>query len=183
MANLTKPRRWEKISARKIFHCPYLDLYQDRVRNLLGEKTYYYYLKTKPFVAIVPRDQSGHLYLVRQYRYTLHRFTWEVPMGTKQQKESYQQAAQRELFEEASLKAKSWLHLGSNYLTGTLLPNRFHIYLAQGLKPLKKLPDPAEIDAVQKFSLPAVRKMIQKQEIVGAATLASLFTYYLKKIV
>ncbi len=41
---------------------------------------------------------------MRQYRYTLKKYTWEIPMGRKEDKESYLAAAKREFEEETGLK-------------------------------------------------------------------------------
>lgn len=180
MQNPVSPqRRWKKISSQKIFTCSYLTLHRDQVLNLLGKKTYYYYAKTQPFVAIIPVDHDGGIYFVRQHRYTIRKFTWELPMGSKRRGESYLAAAKRELKEEATLTAQSWKCLGWNYVTATLLPNRFYIFLATNLKSLPNNPDPEEIDAVHKFSIPQIKTMIKRQEIISAAVLASLFQYYL----
>lgn len=172
---------WQKISSRHLYHCSYIDFYRDKVINPLDRKTYYYYFKKNPFVGIIPQDEKGSIYLVRQYRYTIRRYTWEIPMGNKRKGESYLAAAKRELSEEASLSASQWTKIGTEYVTATVFPQKFTIFLAQDLKKIDKIPDPAEIERVQKFSLKEIEKMILKNQIVGASVLASLYKYLLKR--
>ncbi|MDD5627279.1 MAG: NUDIX hydrolase [Patescibacteria group bacterium] len=172
-----KTTRWRKISSHKIYSCQYLDLFKDKVINQLGKKVNYYYIRKKPFIAIIPRDVKGNIYFVRQYRYTLKRYTWEIPMGRKEDKESYLAAAKRELAEEACLNAKKWTKIGTEFVTSTAYPQHFWIYLAEDMSPIHKKPDPAEIDRVQKFTPAEIEKMIMKNQILGASILASLYKY------
>lgn len=174
-----KQKPWQKISSRRIYHCAYIDFYRDEVINHLGRKVNYYYFRKTPFVAIIPLDQKGNIYFVRQYRYTLKKYTWELPMGSVNKGEGNLAAAKRELKEETALAAKKWKKIGEEFMTATVYPEHFSIFLAQDLKPTGSLPDPAEIDCVQKFSLKTIKKMIVKKEIVGAAILASLYQYHL----
>lgn len=172
---------WQKISSRHLYHSSYLDLYRDKITDRLGKKANYYYIKKNPFVGIIPEDKKRNIYLVRQYRYTIRKFTWEIPMGSKRQGESYLDCAKRELYEEVSLKARRWTEIGSDYVTATVYPGRFRIYLAQDLEEIDKIPDPEEIDEVKKFSLKEIEKMIKENEIIGASVLASFHKYYLYK--
>lgn len=172
---------WRKISSRKIYSCQYLDLFQDKVINPLGKKVNYYYIQKRPFVAIIPQDEKGNIYFVRQYRYTLKRYTWEIPMGCKENKESYLAAAKRELAEEACLDARKWTKISTEFVTSTAYPQHFWIYLAEDLHPLNKEADPAEIDKVRKFTPAKIKKMVLKNQILGASILASLYKYDLYK--
>ncbi len=182
MPKIHQKQPWQKISSRRIYHCAYLDLYKDQVLNPLGRKTNYYYIKKDPFVAIIPEDRNGKLWLVRQYRYTLGEYTWELPMGHKDSKrETYLNAAKRELEEEACLSAQKWTKIGISYVSGTVLPQYSYIYLAQDLKKIDKIPDPSEISEVKKFSLKEIQKMIIENKIIGSPTLALLYKYCLHK--
>ncbi len=168
---------WRKISSHKIYSCKYLDLFKDKVINQLGKKVNYYYIHKKPFVAIIPKDAKGNIYFVRQYRYTLRKYTWEIPMGCKESNESYLGAAKRELLEEASLKARKWTKIGTEFVTTTAYPQHYRIYLAENLRPINKEPDPAEIDRVRKLTPKEIEKMILENQILGAPILASLYKY------
>lgn len=178
---MKQKKPWQKISSRRIYHCSYIDFFRDKVIDPLGRKTKYYYFKKQPFIAVIPQDQKGRIWLVRQYRYTIRKFTWEIPMGNKLERESYLDAAKRELAEEACLKAKRWTKIGTEYVTGTVYPQHFWIFLAEDLERLNKIPDPAEISEVKKFTPQEVEKMILNNQIAGASILASLYKYLLKR--
>jgi ADP-ribose pyrophosphatase len=62
--------------------------------------------------AIVPVDEEGHVFLVRQYRAPLERVTLEIPAGKLDfAGEDRLEAARRKLREETGFSAKNWRKL------------------------------------------------------------------------
>ena len=67
-----------------------------------GEQTISYtYLEVPRAVFVVPLTASGQIVLVRQYRYPVRNWVWEVPAGSIEPGESSREAAHREMAEEA----------------------------------------------------------------------------------
>lgn len=68
-------------------------------------------------VAIMALNDAGQIYLVRQYRHPVGRELWEPPAGLLDvDDEPPLAAAQRELWEEADLRADTW-HTLVDYVT------------------------------------------------------------------
>ena len=54
-------------------------------------------------VVLIPIPAPGSIILIRQYRYTIDRWIWELPAGSLKPKEDPDQAAARECEEEIGL--------------------------------------------------------------------------------
>ncbi len=84
--------------------------------------------------AVVPVDDEGNTYLVRQYRAPLGEILTEIPAGKLDVAgESRLEAAKRELREETGFTASSWRHLTDIYTTPGFCNEKISIYLAMGL--------------------------------------------------
>lgn len=73
----------------------------------------YHCLTQAPYVGILAVLPDGTVPIVRQYRPAVEAFTWEFPAGTVDDGETPEQAARRELREEAGLDATTIVHLGT----------------------------------------------------------------------
>ncbi|MDO5746725.1 MAG: NUDIX hydrolase [Actinomycetaceae bacterium] len=96
------------------------------------------YVKHPGAVAIVALRQGsdGHddICLVSQYRHPVRKMLWEVPAGLLDVSgESYVQAAQRELKEEADLEAKTWHVLLDFYTTPGGCNEGLRVFLARDI--------------------------------------------------
>jgi ADP-ribose pyrophosphatase len=83
--------------------------------------------------AIAAVDERGRLCLLRQYRHAAGDWLWELPAGKREQGEDPLDTAQRELEEEAGLRAAAWHKLGTTLTTPGFCDEVIHLYLAQGL--------------------------------------------------
>ena len=98
-------------------------------------------------VVIVPVFDGGQTLLVRQWRHAWNSNSWEAPAGTMVEGESPRGCAERELAEEAGLRASSWTELG--ILRGTASATfRSNAFLAQGLERVERKPEPSERDMI-----------------------------------
>ena len=150
LLDLDGPNPWRTQSSRVIFDDGVLRLRQDEVVQPDGEPGAYAYLELRwPVVAVVPIDNEGNVYLVRQWRYPWQRNSWEIPAGHGEADELPLQSAQRELGEEVGLQAADWEPLGSGYSSATLSV-RWHLYIARNLSPISNVHtrDGAEHDLI-----------------------------------
>jgi ADP-ribose pyrophosphatase len=83
--------------------------------------------------AIAAVDDRQRLCLLRQYRHAAGGWIWELPAGKREQGEDPLHTAQRELEEEAGLRAGSWHKLGITLTTPGFCDEIIHLYLAQRL--------------------------------------------------
>ena len=95
--------------------------------------------------AIVAVDDARRLCLLRQYRHAAGGWIWELPAGKREHGEDPLYTAQRELEEEAGLRASSWQKLGTTLTTPGFCDEIIHLYLAQGLTPAIQRLEPHEL--------------------------------------
>jgi len=127
-------------------------------------------------VSILPVE-DGHLYLIKQYRYPLDGYIWEIPAGTLEEGESPEECARRELEEETGLRAGRLEKMFEAYLIPGYGTEKMHFFLATELSQGEMHPEPSEKIEVHKLPLDRVLKMVRDNEIVDAKTVAALLWY------
>jgi len=85
-------------------------------------------------VAVLALDDEDRVLLIRQYRHPVRQKLWEIPAGLLDVPgENPLHAAQRELYEEAHVKAEDWRVLTDVYTTPGGCDEAIRIFLARGL--------------------------------------------------
>lgn len=95
--------------------------------------------------AILPVDEEGRVLLIRQYRHALGREIWEIPAGTLEPGESPLACAQRELVEEAGVRAADFVDLGEFAPLAATSDEIIHLFLARDLAPAEQDLDEDEV--------------------------------------
>ncbi|MEU8623041.1 NUDIX hydrolase [Streptomyces sp. NPDC048623] len=85
-------------------------------------------------VAVVALDEQDRVLLLKQYRHPVRQKLWEIPAGLLDVPgENPLHAAQRELYEEAHVKAGDWRVLADVYTTPGGCDEAVRIFLARDL--------------------------------------------------
>ncbi|MBT3155414.1 NUDIX hydrolase [Streptomyces sp. CHD11] len=85
-------------------------------------------------VAVLALDDADRVLVLRQYRHPVRQKLWEIPAGLLDVAgENPLHAAQRELYEEAHVKAEDWRVLADVYTTPGGCDEAVRIFLARGL--------------------------------------------------
>jgi 8-oxo-dGDP phosphatase len=85
-------------------------------------------------VAVLALDDEGRVLVLKQYRHPVRMKLWEIPAGLLDVPgENPLRAAQRELYEEAHVKAEDWRVLTDVYTTPGGCDEAVRIFLARGL--------------------------------------------------
>ncbi|MFH8491784.1 NUDIX domain-containing protein [Streptomyces longisporoflavus] len=85
-------------------------------------------------VAVLALDDAGRVLVLRQYRHPVRHKLWEIPAGLLDVPgENPLHAAQRELYEEAHVKAEDWRVLTDVYTTPGGCDEAVRIFLARDL--------------------------------------------------
>ncbi|MFB7453731.1 NUDIX domain-containing protein [Streptomyces sp. NPDC057027] len=85
-------------------------------------------------VAVLALDEEDRVVVLRQYRHPVRQKLWEIPAGLLDVPgENPLHAAQRELYEEAHVKAEDWRVLTDVYTTPGGCDEAVRIFLARGL--------------------------------------------------
>lgn len=125
--------------------------------------------------AVLPLDEDGNVYLVRQYRAPIDRVLLEIPAGKLDfREEDRLLAAQRELREETGLSAGKWTHLNDLLTTVGFCDEKISIYLARELHRGESHPDDDEFLNLIRMPFSEALEMVLSGEIQDAKTITAL---------
>ena len=125
-------------------------------------------------VGVVPIDDQGNTYLVRQTRYTLNESSWEIPEGGSPIGEDPLDTAKRELQEEVGLVASQWQTLNKIHTSNSVTDEQGYIYLAQGLSEVAMAHEDTEDIEVLKLPFDQAVQMVLDGEITDCISMAAL---------
>jgi len=121
---------------------------------------------------ILPVDDDGRVYLLRQYRPLIERYSLEAVGGRVERDESPEAAAHRELREEAGITARM-VSLGTAELSTSAVRCQEHLFLALVESIGEADPDDFErqtLGPLQRIALAEAVSMVMRQEIVDLST-------------
>ena len=122
-------------------------------------------------VVLLPMQDDAHIVLIRQYRYALDRWIWELPAGSLEVGEDPAAAAARECEEEIGLVPGRVAFAGAWYPTPGFCTEVMNYYRLGDLRQ----PGPGDPQArkdededirVQVFSVEDARAMVRRGEII-----------------
>lgn len=162
------------ISSQKIFNGKIINLKVDTVKLPGGATATRELIGHPGGVAVVPVDENGILYLVRQFRKPYEEFVLEIPAGKRDKGEDTLIGAKRELSEETGLVAEKFIDLGKFYPTPGYVDEIIYIYLALGLKKGEAHPDEDEFVETERIHIDDLCNMIMNNEIKDGKTIAGI---------
>lgn len=130
-------------------------------------------------VVLLPMTAADRVLLVRQYRYVVDRWLWELPAGTKEPGENLEAAALRECHEEVGKIADHTEKLWSFFPSPGFCDEEMHFFRMTGLRDRRAdeaaaHQDPDEVLDVREFSIPEARALITSGEICDMKTAIGL---------
>jgi ADP-ribose pyrophosphatase len=170
-----KPKAWKTLSSREIYENPWMHLREDVAEMPDGRTTIYGVVTFGDCVGVVPFVEDDHVLLVRQYRYVRgegHR--WEIPTGGVHQDEKLEEAAQRELAEEAGYHAGQLIHVSSYYTSKCICDETAHLYVGLDLVPMEALADDTEFLERRAFAFDEALRMALEGEIMDSMSVSGL---------
>jgi 8-oxo-dGTP pyrophosphatase MutT (NUDIX family) len=136
---------WKTIASRTAYENAWLRVREDQVIRPDGKPGIYGVIEIRPSVGVVALNERDEIVLVGQWRYTLNRYSWEIPRGGSRAEETdMRQAAERELAEEAGVSAAHWQAMGTVDVGNGVLDDVQSFYLATGLSATNTNFDPEE---------------------------------------
>lgn len=129
-------------------------------------------------VVLLPIPAPGSIILIRQYRYTIDRWIWELPAGSLKPNEDPDQAAARECEEEIGLAPGKLTRLRGYFPTPGFCDEEMIYYRCEDLRPpapgsTARKDDDEEIEP-RTFTLDEARGLVASGEIVDLKTVAGL---------
>ncbi len=170
-----RPKRWKTVSSKLIYENPWMRLHEDLAEMSDGRTTIYGVVTFGDCVGVVPFVDEDHVLLVRQYRYVQkenHR--WEIPTGGVHPGETLEQAAQRELAEEAGYHAGRLTRISSYYTSKCICGETAHLYIGQDLVPASVPQDDTEFLERRIFPFDEALRMTLEGEIMDSMSVIAL---------
>ncbi len=125
--------------------------------------------------AVVALDDQGRVAMLRQYRYALDEWFWELPAGKNEDQEPPLETARRELADEAGVRANHWESLGRYVSSPGIFTEIVHLFMATGLELGPASPDPDELFELRWIDFDEAILMALGGDIVDGKTLLGLW--------
>ena len=124
----------ERVIGKKVVYAGnYLSTEQHTVILPDGRRAIRDIVRPPDAVAVVPIDEDGLIYLVRQYRSAIRRAIYEIPAGIIDEGERPATTARRECEEEIGLRPRKLIKLCKFYSAVGFSTGSIQLFLAQGL--------------------------------------------------
>jgi 8-oxo-dGTP pyrophosphatase MutT (NUDIX family) len=166
----------EKLESERVFTGKVFAVDRDRVKMPNGRTVTVDVVRHSRSVVLVPVPAPGKVILIRQYRYAVNAFLWELPAGSVDEGESPEEAARRECHEEIGLVPSTIVRLSAMYPTPGYCDEEMVFFRLSGLE---KTDEKAEVDEDEDieskvFDLADARDMVRSGEIRDMKTLVGL---------
>ena len=124
---------------------------------------------------VIPINDNGELYMVKQFRKPLDLTTLELPAGKLDSPgEDPKICAERELMEETGLTADKIEHLISIHTTPGFCNEVIHVYTASGLTQGEACTDEDEFLDVERHHVSELVDMVLEHKITDAKTIIGI---------
>ena len=147
---------------------------ETRVRFPDGRERDISVVRHAPVVVLIPIPAPGQVILIRQYRASVARETWELPAGGIEPGETEPHAARRECEEEIALVPHTLERLGAWFPSPGFCDEQMIFFRATDLRPpppdSPHKPDEDEDIKVRVFTIEEARAMASRGEIVDLKT-------------
>lgn len=167
---------WVEKSCTTEYENPWIKVTHSEVLTPAGTDGIYglVHFKNKA-VGVVPIDEQGNTWLVRQSRYPLQEYTWEIPEGGSPEGEDPLATAKRELREEVGLEAEDWQLLQRMHLSNSVTDEEAFLYVARGISELGSVElDDSEDITSQKIPLQQAIDMAVNGDITDSLSVVAL---------
>lgn len=138
------------MSSRIVYQNPWIRVREDQVIRPDGGPGLYGVIEIRPSVGIVATNERDEIALVGQWRYSVNRYSWEIPRGGSHPGETdVLEVAKRELAEEAGITAAQWRVLGPVDVCNGVADDVQTLFWATGIGKTERRLDPEEDIMVQ----------------------------------
>jgi ADP-ribose pyrophosphatase len=146
---------------------------RDYLKTPHGEETKLEIIEHGGSVVVVPVDNDGNLLLVRQYRHAAEQDLLELPAGTRNGEEPFEDCAAREIREETGMEAGKLQRVGDFYLAPGYSTEFMAVFLATELSHNPLEADFDEFLQVEKVPIQKAVELFQSGKMLDAKSLAA----------
>ena len=164
------------ISHERIFDGKVFAIDRDRVRMPNGREVIVDVVRHPRSVVLVPVPEPGHVVLIRQYRYAVDKYLWELPAGSVDAGEEPEAAARRECHEEIGQLPETVVRLAAMLPTPGYCDEEMIFFRLSGLSVPEEAAAPDEDEDIEPrtFTIRDAREMVRRGEITDMKTVVGL---------
>jgi ADP-ribose pyrophosphatase len=165
-----------RLEGRTAFEGRVFTVSSDHVRLPNGRDVRMDVVRHAPSVVLVPMPDPEHVILIRQYRYAVDAWLWEVPAGSIDPGEDPEEAARRECDEEIGLRPHRVTPIGRFLPTPGICDELMNFYKVEDLRvPEEKAEaDADEMIVPHTVTLAEAKAMVLRGEIPDLKTAMAL---------
>jgi ADP-ribose pyrophosphatase len=128
-------------------------------------------------VGVLAFESPQNILLVKQYRYPVKRFTYEIPAGKLSVGEAPLACVRRELEEETGFRARKISKMVTYWPTAAFSTEVIHLYVATGLIPTRAHPDEDEFLELVHVSPRQIERWMRNGRIRDSKTLIAYLAW------
>jgi len=162
-----------------VFRGPVFEVRRDEVIEPSGVRAKRDVVMHPGSVVVLPVLRDGRIILVRQFRYAVGGYLWELVAGRKDGGETSLRAARRELQEETGYRAGRMRLFLTMFPSPGFLREPLFVFLAMRLVAGEAQPEEDERLRVQAFSVRELEAMLRRGAMRDAKSIAAIL-YYLE---
>jgi 8-oxo-dGTP pyrophosphatase MutT (NUDIX family) len=125
--------------------------------------------------AVAAIDAQRRICLVRQFRHAANGWIWELPAGKIDHREPPLETAQRELEEEAGMRARRWESLGDYVSSPGVFTEVVHLFMAVDLEAVPTRHEDHEVLEVHWLPFERALDMAHSGELRDGKSLVGVF--------
>ena len=166
----------EQLAHERMYTGKVFSVDRDRVRMPNAREVTVDVVRHARSVVLIPVPEPGHVILIRQYRYAVNRWLWELPAGSVDEGEEPEAAARRECHEEIGLVPETIVRLTALHPTPGYCDEEMLFFRVSGLAESEEAAAQDEDEDIEPktFTLADAREMVRRGEITDMKTVAGL---------
>jgi ADP-ribose pyrophosphatase len=164
------------ISHDRIFDGKVFAIDRDRVHMPNGREVVVDVVRHPRSVVLLPVPEPGHVVLIRQYRYAVNTYLWELPAGSVDGGEEPEAAARRECHEEIGQLPETVVRLAALLPTPGYCDEEMIFFRVSGLSVPEEAAALDEDEDIEPrtFTIRDAREMVRRGEITDMKTVVGL---------
>ncbi len=166
--------KWKQIKKRVIFKNQWICFRNDLVKRPDNEVVEYALVDQRDYSAALCLTATKKILIVKQFRYPWREYSFEIPSGLLEEKESPKDAASREIKEETGYRTESLKYLIKYHDVGFANGWGYLFFGRVSKKGRQKL-DANEFMKVKEIKIKRFEEMIQNNKIIHSPTLLTWF--------
>jgi len=163
------------------YHGQIVTLQVDTIRQVSGNTTLREVVRHPGGVAAIPILDDSRLLLIRQFRYPIGKYIYEIPAGKLDTGQPPLETIERELEEETGYRAGILNHECSFYTTPGISDELIHLFTARNLTPCTQKLEEGEHITLEALTVGKCLDKIKSGEICDGKTILGILWYQMKR--